>query len=322
MTSDPFGILARASAASLMWITPEYWKVRAARTKGAGSVRAASTDFAIKPETISIDGLKIRHARADNASGPTILFLSPLPQSIYCYDKIWSALLGEATMIALDLPGFGGSEGGMDCMTFEAQSAFLEKYVSETGIADFHIVAPDVAMPVAMHYVMHRNHKAKSIMIGDGPGILPSSDGSLIKKMVYSSFWQLMIRLNGARVFLSSALQIGYLHYSPTEAELLDYLASYEGRVGQVVAYFASYPEGLKTLDPNIDTLSLPVHVFWGDSDAFLMTDNAERLHQRLPKSQLTIFKNCGHFSYQDKGEEFTQVVRDWVNGGYSSDLH
>ena len=324
MAPDPFGFLPRASAASLLWITPEYWKVRSARSEGAGSVRAAPAGFAMKPETISIDGLKIRHARADNddASGaPTILFLSPLPQSLYCYDEIWSALLGEATLIALDLPGFGGSEGGMDRMTFAAQSAFLEKYVSETGISGFHIVAPDVAMPVAMHYVMHRDHKAKSIMIGDGPGILPSADGSLVKKIVHSSFWQLMVRLNGARTFLASATQIGYLHYSPTEAELRDYVASYEGRIDQVVAYFASYPEGLKTLDSHIETLQLPVHVFWGDSDAFLTTDNAERLHRRLPTSQLTIFENCGHFCYQDKGEEFTRVVRDWVKGGYSSDL-
>ena len=47
-----------------------------------------------------------------------------------------------------------------------AQSAFLEK-IKRSGLNHFHIVAPDIAMPVAMHYVMFREHAVKSIIIGD-----------------------------------------------------------------------------------------------------------------------------------------------------------
>ncbi|MFT4701379.1 MAG: pimeloyl-ACP methyl ester carboxylesterase, partial [Yoonia sp.] len=60
--------------------------------------------------------------------------------------------------------------------------------------------------------------------------------------------------------------------------------------------------------------------VFWGDQDAFLTTDNAERLHKRIPKSALTIFKNCGHFCYQDKNTEFIQLLRNWISGGHKLD--
>ena len=133
----------------------------------------------MKPETMQLDGLSIRYARAGKSDGPTILFLSPLPQSILCYDSVWATLMGEANLIAVDMPGFGKSEGGMEYMSFAAQSAFLEKLVASLELSDIHIVAPDVAMPVALHYVIHRDHKAKSIAIGDGPGILPSDDGSL-----------------------------------------------------------------------------------------------------------------------------------------------
>ena len=69
-------------------------------------------------------------------------------------------------------------------MSFEAQSEFLERFINTQGLKDVHIVAPDIAMPVALHYVIHRDHKVKSLMVGDGPGILPSKDGSLIRKIV------------------------------------------------------------------------------------------------------------------------------------------
>jgi pimeloyl-ACP methyl ester carboxylesterase len=172
-------------------------------------------------------------------------------------------------------------------------------------------------MPVALHYAMHRDHKAASILIGDGPGILPSDDGSLIKKIVHSGFWRSMVNMTGPRAFVAGAIQLGYLHYSPSAEEVADYVASYSGRINQVTAWFKHYPEGLKDIDPHLETLNVPVHVFWGDQDAFLTTDNAARLHKRLPKSALTIFERCGHFCYQDKGVEFTELVRTWVNNGH-----
>jgi pimeloyl-ACP methyl ester carboxylesterase len=317
LSQDPIGFLGRMNAACLMLVTPEFFKMRAARTKGASQIRYEPANFRMKPAFMTLDGVKIRYAKGGNPDGPTVLFLSPLPQSILCYDKTWAALSDAANLIALDMPGFGRSEGDMSYMTFAAQSAFLEKFITHQELSDVHIVAPDVAMPVAMHYAMHRDHKAKSLLIGDGPGILPSTDGSLVKKIVHSYFWRFMVNMTGPRAFIAGANQLGYLHYRPTAEEVADYVASYSGRIGQISQYFKGYPKGVSTIDPHIETLDLPVHVFWGDQDAFLGTDNAERLHKRLPKSEQTIFKNCGHFCYQDQDAEFTQLVQDWISGGY-----
>ena len=180
MPKDPIGMLGRINAASLMMITPEFFKVRRLRMKGAAKISATPARFAMKPERMTLDGVDIRFARAGNINGPTVLFLSPLPQSILCYDKVWGALAVDANLVALDLPGFGRSVGDMSFMTFEAQSAFLEKFVFEMGLTDIHIVAPDIAMPVALHYVIHRDHKAASILLGDGPGILPSDKAPVV----------------------------------------------------------------------------------------------------------------------------------------------
>ena len=104
-----------------------------------------------------------------------------------------------ANLVALDLPGFGRSEGGYEHMSFEAQSAFLEAFIDAQELEDVHVVAPDIAMPVALHYVIHRKHKVKSLMVGDGPAILPSADGSFIRRIVGSGFWRSLVRLNGVK---------------------------------------------------------------------------------------------------------------------------
>ena len=48
------------------------------------------------------------------------------------------------------------SEGGYEHMSFEAQSAFLEVFIDAQELEDVHVVAPDIAMPVALHYVIHK----------------------------------------------------------------------------------------------------------------------------------------------------------------------
>lgn len=316
MPKDPLGVLGRTNAASLMMITPEFYKLRPKRAKGAGKINHKHADFSIKPANMQLDGLKIRYATGGNPDGPTVLFLSPLPQSILCYDATWSALSASANLVALDLPGFGQSEGDVSHMTFAAQSAFLEKFINELGLSDVHIVAPDVGMPITLHYVLHRDHKAKSIMVGAGPSVQSSVYGSLVRKMIGSGFWRLVFTITGAPAFLSGANQLGYLQYSPSAAEVSDYVASYSGRIGPVTRWFRGYPAGCKDIDPHLATLNVPVHVFWGEHDAFLKADNAKQLHARLPNSALTIFKNSGHFFYQDESDEFTELLRSWINGG------
>lgn len=318
MPKDPLGVLGRMNAASLMMITPEFYKLRSKRAKGAGKINHNLAEFSIKPAYMQLDGLKIRYATGGNADGPTVLFLSPLPQSILCYDATWSALSATANLVALDLPGFGQSEGDVSRMTFAAQSAFLQKFINELGLSDIHIVAPDVGMPVALHYVLHRDHKAKSIMVGAGPSVQPSADGSLVRKMIGSGFWRLVFSMTGATAFISGANQLGYLHYSPSAAEVTDYVKSYSGRIGPITKWFKGYPEGCKEIAPHLAQLELPVHVFWGEHDAFLKADNAKQLHARLPNSALTIFKNSGHFFYQDESDEFTELLLSWINGGHA----
>ena len=64
----------------------------------------------IQPQTTSIDGLSIRFA--EGGAGPRqALLLNPWPESIYAYERVWPSLADAAQLFAIDLPGFGGSNG-------------------------------------------------------------------------------------------------------------------------------------------------------------------------------------------------------------------
>jgi pimeloyl-ACP methyl ester carboxylesterase len=205
----------------------------------------------------------------------------------------------------------------MEYMSFKAQGDFVEKFVNELGLEDVHVVGPDVGMAAALHYVIHHDHKAASILVGDGPGIVPSNNGSIINKAVDSAFWRMMFQVVGAQAFVEGGYRLACVDYIPCNDEVADYVASYDGRLGPITYWFKTYPENLATIDPHLDDLDLPTQIFWGDRDIFLLVDNGERLNGRMKRSQLKVFENCGHFSYQDRADEFAAMVLDWVNGGF-----
>ena len=318
-TPDPIGFFGKLNATVVTTITPEFRQIAAVRRPGASRCVPGPAGFSLEPEYRTIDGVKVRFAQGGKADGPQILMLSPLPHSIVCFDPIWSKLGEHCRLVALDMPGFGGSEGGLEFMSFEAQGRFLARFVQELGLSQVHIVGPDVGMAAALHYAIHHEHDIASLIIGDGPGIAPSANGSIISKLVNSGFWRAMFTLTGAQAFVEGGYRLGCVHYVPTAAEVADYVASYDGRIGTITHWFKTYPQSLATVDPHLDELALPTKIFWGDLDIFLLLDNGQRLHQRLKRSSLTVFEQCGHFSYQDKADEFAEMVLQWVQGGYQS---
>lgn len=310
-------VFDKFNAGALLAITPEYRTVKRAQGKNYGSQPTFSRPAAMPLKSKNIAGVDVRYAHAGTAENPTVILLNPLPQSIIAFAPLWDKLAARFNLYAYDLPGFGGSAGGSEYMSFASQGRFLGDFIAEFGIREPHLVGPDIGMPAALHYVSHCPNDVVSLLVGDGPGIIPSANGSIIDKAVDSAFWRRMFRITGAGTFVHAANQLCYLNYVPNPDEISDYINSYEGRIGSVTSWFASYPESLGTVDPLLSGIDTPVLIFWGAEDQLLLPDNAQRLSQRLKRNRLHVFENCGHFSYQDQHEKFGDMVIDWVVDGH-----
>ena len=306
--------LDKLNASALLAITPEYGTVKRARGKAYGKQPTFSQPAPMPLEFKSIAGVKVRYAHAAREDCPTVLLMNPLPQSIVAFAPLWDGLARHFNLYAYDLPGFGGSEGGLEYMTFEAQGRFLHDFIAEFDIQSPHLVGPDVGMSAALAFVTHFPNEVASLIIGDGPGIAPSNNGSVINKIVNSAFWRQVFKIAGAATFVHAGNALCYLNYVPNEEETSDYINSYSGRIGPITEWFRKYPESLAYVDPKLEEIDKPALVFWGAQDQLLLVENSQRLSKRLKRSKLQVFENCGHYSYQDQHEAFLNMVINWVS--------
>mgnify|MGYP001824016029 FL=1 len=307
-------LLDRLNASVVLAVTPEYRRIRELQGAEYAGTPTFPAPHPMPMEFTTVAGVKIRMARSPREGAPTVILMNPLPQSIMAFAPIWEELAACCDVYAYDLPGFGRSEGGAEFMTFEAQGRFLRDFIDAHGIERPHLVGPDIGMSAALHYATNFPNDIASLIIGDGPGVAPSSNGSVIDKIVNSAFWRTVFTVGGAGAFIAAGNRLCYVDYVPNDDEVADYLMSYSGRVGTVNKWFKDYPASLATVDPKLADIEVPTLVFWGADDALLLPDNAQRLHERIGGSTLHVFEHCGHYSYQDQHTEFAKMVLDWVN--------
>ena len=303
------------NAAFVSLITPEMPELNKIRKQNSYSTNPTlEQPYDMPLEFVSIDSVKIRMAKSViDQEKEAIVLLSAFPHSIVAFSPIWEELKNEYNLYAYDLPGFGASETQRTYMSFDFQAKFLNTFLKHFDIEQSHIVGPDVGMPTTLAYIINYQHRIKSIMIGDGPAALPTSEPSIMKRMVHSSFWRTMFIIAGSGALVKSSINLGNVQYVPNKYEISDYKKSHKGKVVNNMLWFKKYPESVTNIDQNLKNIQVPTKIFWGEHEAILHTKNGINLNKRLPNSDLEIFENCGHFVYQDDYQRFIKLIKSWV---------
>jgi pimeloyl-ACP methyl ester carboxylesterase len=89
----------------------------------------------------------------------------------------------------------------------------------------------------------------------------------------------------------------------------LRYLSSgHSAKAGIVVG-----PVNVKSLAPNLNRISVPLLVVWGERDDISSPDNSKILESHVRNTKVHILKEAGHACYLDKPEEFKVIVKDFL---------
>ena len=300
-----------ANAATLAAVSPEWRRVSKAQ-KAASSFE--DPNVAIPTRTETLGGRQIRLAEAGPIDAPVVVLLSPFPESILSFAGSWEALTENFRVIAIDLPGFGQSEGDRNDMSPKALGAHLATFFEELDLHDIHLVAPDVGMGAALAYAIHHDHRLASMAVGHGPGAPgPFKLAMMIGLLAKSGVMRTSTAMLGAGPLIAFSAKIGKIRSRSNPVQVDDYKTSYSGRAGEVIYWFDDFRGKAADLAKHVDRIDVPTLVFWGDNDVLFDSSNATELHNALPKSKLQVLPEAGHFSWSDQPEMFASMIQDWV---------
>jgi pimeloyl-ACP methyl ester carboxylesterase len=257
------------------------------------------------------DGLMIRYADSEGGEDETVLLVNPWPESLFAWESIWSRLAETARLVAIDLPGFGQSEGRADLLSPQAMGTFLLGLIDEWELGHPHVVGPDVGTGAVLFAASEDLDRFPSAVVGSGGASFPLEVTGALKQIIEAPDLSGFQAIDG-RDIVAGALE-GIERHTLPEAVREDYLAAYAGdRFIESAAYVRSYPSDLPVLAERLGDIRTPVQIIAGRHDALVPPSNAEFLHERLADSKLDIL-DTGHFTWEDGADDYLDLARSWI---------
>ncbi|MEH6535032.1 MAG: alpha/beta hydrolase [Psychroserpens sp.] len=262
----------------------------------------------------------IRYAELGDISKPTIILLHGVPENLHAWYAVAPILSNNYHVIALDWPGFGGSEP-LD--SFEAYNSnnFADIVIDFMGtlrIKQSIIMAPDIALLPAFLIGLKRPELVSKLIVMDGipfPRKQHASwelnsfarKGSIIGKAL-------------VRWFPGISAEIAYLkgfyrgHSIPKEIRKeFSIDGKNENTKDAFLSYFQNFHIGQSYFEPIAHKLLTPVLVIWGKYDRFINVKLAHEIVEKLPNAELEIIDKSGHYVHMDKPEALVKAATTFI---------
>jgi pimeloyl-ACP methyl ester carboxylesterase len=275
-----------------------------------------SMNESIQPDVCTVDGLSIRYAQSEPRDRHAIL-ISPWPESVFAFDRIWPRLAADTHLVAVDLPGFGRSEGRDELMSPHAMGEFLVRVADAFGLEDPHVVGPDIGTATALFAAAVHPDRVRSLVVGGGGAAVPLQLSGVLKDWVEDPDYEKYRAADPAQVveFALSTIE----GYRAPDQIAADYIASYEGdRFFESMRFVRAYPEDLPVLRELLSGIQTPVQHIAGRRDQVVPVPNSVYLHERMPHSKLDVIE-AGHFLWEEAPDAYADLVTSWWAAGYET---
>jgi pimeloyl-ACP methyl ester carboxylesterase len=258
-----------------------------------------------------VDGLKIRFAKSNGDHAETLVLLSPLPESILAFTPMWKRLSLVCNLLAIDLPGYGHSDGRADLYGVRAMSEFLVHILDHFDLTKIHVLGLDIGCPISLFTAALHPEKIKSLIVCSGACVYPLQVDHFLKDIIEATDLEPYKKVSSADAINGSLSELKKYHL-PDEIRA-DYITAYEnGRLFDAFQILRSFEKDVQLLQVWLDKLPVAVQIIWGRHDPIALVENAYVLNRRLPNSKLHILET-GHYAWEEESEAFATIVEDWI---------
>lgn len=264
---------------------------------------------------VEVDDLNIRIATGGRSDGIPVVITSPWPESIYAFRGILASIGNIAPYVAIDLPGFGMSQGRSDLMSPTGMARFLARAAWKLGITRMHGVGPDVGALAMLFAAADRPDLFESLVVGSGATKVALVAGGLVE-LIASAPGAFGEQQGGD-------LAVGFVTASsanmPPPSVIEDYWhSSSAGRFEQATNFVRSYSEELPLLDNILSQIEAPVLVLGGGQDPIVPPANGQVLVAGIKRCRQVLLDG-GHLIWEDAADEYGVEIASWIGGAYET---
>src|ERR1700730_11882993 len=261
---------------------------------------------AVKPRELEAAGLRLRYLEVGEGDSTPVVLLHGFGADLNTWMFTQPALAEGRRVIALDLPGHGGSAKDVGSGNAEHFTDAVASAAGALGIERVHLVGHSIGGAVAASLALRRPELVATLTLIASAGLGPEINAGFIDGFVRASRRREAVEVLNLLVhdpaLVSRAMVEDVLRYK---------------RLDGVAAALATIAEAwigarLTVLDltPPIAALGLPIQIIWGREDRIIPVSHAEALASRL---RVHILNDAGHLPHMEKAGEVSRLLKRLV---------
>ena len=271
-----------------------------------------------EPRYVKVGKFDIRYALSKKEASPTLVLLNALPQSIRVWESFWDELSENFNLLAFDVPGFGLTRAEEEDMSPRKLSRIVIQVMDHFGIQKAHLIGPDIGVPISLATAIENPDRLESINIFDGPGSYPPKMASILLMTIKYGLVRWLANVIQKKAVMkenfNTAVNRGYNLYKPTTRAVKEYYQiTHDDQMHRcAMAFLGSYKSDLPWIQDRLKDIKVPALITWGKLDPFVSVENADFLSKNIPTNKLVVFENASHFSHEDAGKEYLDLITEW----------
>lgn len=263
------------------------------------------------------DGMTLTYREL--GSGAPVLLLHGWPTSSYLWREVMPAIAERNCVIALDLPGFGGSDKPDTRYSFDFFERALDGFLDKLEMDPVAIAGHDLGGPIAVHWAL-RNRDRVSRLALLNTLLYPEFDPTVIDFVRGLSAPDTRDELTSSEG-LASIMRLGVATESALSDETLAAVAkpfaSPVDRVALAAAGVGLGRRGFAEIAEGLPSLTMPVRIVYGEQDRVLpdVAETMARVSKDVPHAEITALPDCGHFIQEEAPERVGELLAEFFAG-------
>lgn len=258
---------------------------------------------AVETREIDAGGRRLRILERGAGAAVPALLIHGFCGDLNGWMFVQPALAADRRVVALDLPGHGGSTKEVGTGDIETLADAVVAAQATLGLDRVHLVGHSLGGAVAAYVAMRRPGAAASLSL-----LAPAGLGPEINRTFIDAFLTATRRREAAAA-------LGFLVHDPALVSrfMVEEVLRYK-RLDGVAAALAAiarswFPDGRQVVDlgAGLAGLDLPAQVVWGQADAILPVAHAEALSGRF---RVHILEDTGHLPHLERPGEVNRLLR------------
>jgi 2-hydroxy-6-oxonona-2,4-dienedioate hydrolase len=290
----------------------------------------------LREQILDVGGRRSRILRGGKANAPAAIFIhggipgvTPFCSGAHIWGDTLDAFAATRDVIALDLPGSGGTALGSDPLTVDVIGRHVLGVLSALSVSSVDVVGHDLGGLIGLWLALEEPGKLRGLSIVASPVSAPSGDG--LDNLLLVSPPQPLYSHESQDWALD---RLSYSHAHVTATLLDACVAAGEGEphraaAGMMKEHYA------RTFMPSVnrtkyrlweacrnDGVRVPVQLVWASHDPASSREAGFALFNaiapRQPAAQFHLINRAGSFPFREQPESFHHVVAAFQEGVWS----